>query len=613
MEYRKTWGKYGNYILAFFTVAVHVFLLGVCFDFYYDLNDDTMMHDIMAGIYTGTPDGHNMQTLYPLGATLALCYRLCRRIPWYGLFLCLCQFGCFYLICVRIYRLADKSGGWKKVILLLATSLYLWGVCLAHFINIQYTVTCAMLSATAIFLFLTSRERTSAWRFFADNLPSVFLVVVAYQLRSEMLLLTFPFICLAGLYRILEEKKIFAKENLYKYGSVLGAMLGGMFVCLVIDSMAYGSQEWKDFRSFFDARTTVYDFYQELVTDDAYSESLTGLGVTPSQQALLRNYNFGLDDGIDSALLGGMADYAVETIGGSKDFGSIFRQQAGRYVYRTFRGGDTPYNMVVLWAYTVVLAIGFCLERSLRAGNMPVESRTLWNKVCGMAYRYAFLWQVMLLVVVRTEIWMFILMRGRAPERITHSLYMVEFALLAAMCARMLVRCRKAIGKGVVFVMTAAFCLITVGGMADNIARVQADQEWREKTNQSWLAIDAYCRSHKENFYFEDVYSTVSFSHRLFGQRDNTYANYDILGGWMCKSPLYDEKLGRYDIGSVSEDLLGRNDLYVIMSDAELADRGLDWLTDYYRAQGIMAVVEQADRIDEGYGVYQVTMESLDD
>ena len=75
--------KYENYILALLTVVVNGIVMGICFDFYYDLNDDTMMLDIMSGAYSGGPDGHNMQTLYPLGALIALCYRICGAIPWY--------------------------------------------------------------------------------------------------------------------------------------------------------------------------------------------------------------------------------------------------------------------------------------------------------------------------------------------------------------------------------------------------------------------------------------------------------------------------------------------------------------------------------------------------
>ena len=62
--------KHENCILALGVVLLNVVIMAVCFDFYYDLNDDTLMKDIMAGIYSQTPEGRNMQTLYILGAVI---------------------------------------------------------------------------------------------------------------------------------------------------------------------------------------------------------------------------------------------------------------------------------------------------------------------------------------------------------------------------------------------------------------------------------------------------------------------------------------------------------------------------------------------------------------
>ena len=85
--------KCENRIIMTLTIIVNIALMGLFFDFYYDLNDDVLMKDIMAGVYSGTPEGHNMQTLYILGAFIALCYRLCRSIPWYGLFCSYVRWG----------------------------------------------------------------------------------------------------------------------------------------------------------------------------------------------------------------------------------------------------------------------------------------------------------------------------------------------------------------------------------------------------------------------------------------------------------------------------------------------------------------------------------------
>ena len=149
--------RYENCILTFAVMGASALLMGLFFDFYYDMNDDTMMRDIMSGIYSGAPDGHNMQTLYPLGALIALCYRIYGSFPWYGAFLFLCQFGCFFLTGVRLCTLVDTScarertvseGGSAgcgrrfvgKLLCLLALAVFQWGIWLTHMVNIQYTM-----------------------------------------------------------------------------------------------------------------------------------------------------------------------------------------------------------------------------------------------------------------------------------------------------------------------------------------------------------------------------------------------------------------------------------------------------------------------------------------
>lgn len=603
--------KYENCILTLIAMTVNVLLMGILFDFYYDLNDDTMMHDIMSGVYSGIPDGHNMQTLYPLGFFIALCYKVCRTVPWYGLFLCLCQFGCFYLIGARLCSLwegAERGGSRKvfagKIVCLLVLSLFQWGIWLSHLVNIQYTITCAMLSAAAIFLFMTTAEELDVSQFVLSNIPSVLLVVVAYMLRSEMLLLTFPFICLAGLYRLTEEKKVFVKENLVRYGSVLGIMLAGMVLVSIVDYAAYGSAEWKEFRDYFDARTTIYDFYRELITDDAYSESLTRIGVTPAQQTLLRNYNFGLDDSIDTELLTEAANYASGTLRTSKDWAAIARNKIYVYIYRTTHNGDAPYNVVVIWEYIAVFVVGIllCLGYDKSDEGQTLETENI--------HRLAFLWQLILLAFVRSALWMFILLRGRDPERITHSLYLVEFALLAAMFVKMFCRLRSLpknnrVSLNAAYGLVTLFVLMMAVSLTDSVSDVRVNQEFRAQINQDWYAIDAYCREHPDSFYFEDVYSTVDFSWEMFRDTDNSAANYDIMGGWICKSPLYKQKLEYFGIASMADGLLNDGQVYLIMNDT-LPESSTDWLEDYYHERNVSVEVSEVDRIGDNYGVYQV-------
>ena len=147
------------------------------------------------------------------------------------------------------------------------------------------------------------------------------------------------------------------------------------------------------------------------------------------------------------------------------------------------------------------------------------------------------------------------------------------------------------------------------GGLTGSVSKGMEDQIYREKVNADWWAIDVYCREHPQNFYFEDVYSTVAFSQKIFGNADSSYANYDILGGWICKSPLYREKLRRSDIVSAGEALIGKDGVYMIISDTEVSDIGTGWIAEYYGSQGVSVTVEEIDRIGEHYFVYQVREE----
>ena len=164
--------------------------------------------------------------------------------------------------------------------------------------------------------------------------------------------------------------------------------------------------------------------------------------------------------------------------------------------------------------------------------------------------------------------------------------------------------------QGTVWGAALIFVLLTVSWVRDSAAAMQADQAWRESVNESGYAIDEYCRAHKENFYFEDVYSTVSFSRKIFDvSSGRDYANYDIMGGWMCGSPLYYEKIGQYGIESAQKALLEQDNVYLIMSDLEAAEQGFEWIENCYDAQGISVAVRKTDTIENGYSVYQVVQQ----
>lgn len=588
MNKKEVWIKYGNYIIMIVTILVNIVALSVFSDFYYDLNDDFFMRDIMSGAYTGTPDGHNVQTLYILGAFISLFYKMCRTLPWYGIFLLFCQLGSLYAVGVRLLRFCGSL--FAKAVCMALLTLFIWGMILPHMTALHYTFISAMLAASAIFLFLTTPGGLTVKQFIVQNIPSILFVILAYQLRTEMLLLLFPFIGLAGLFRWMEEEKFFQKENYVKYGVVLACIICGMLVSRSIDLAAYGSEEWEQFLTFFDKRTEVYDYHLEILTSGEHREYLRSIGLNDAQQELLSNYNFGLDESIDAELLSEIAVYASA----DTDYFENIPKQVRYYIYRTLHSEDVPYNRLVIALYFCIVLVG------------------LYAVFAGEG-RWTFLWQLILTGMVRTSLWMFILIRGRYPERITHSLYVAEAALLLGILCMQFVKLdwlrfwkadekQPETGRKAVVVILVLFGLLCLYHVPLSIRKVMADEESREISHVNCMKIAQYCRAHPNNFYFKDVYSTVGYSQKIFQDVDNSLANHDIMGGWLCKSPLYDEKLEKFGITTMEEGLLYQDNVYFIT--AKDSDTG--WLSAYYAGKGFAVSVEEVDSIEETYMVYRV-------
>lgn len=589
--------RYKDWLIVLFTLTANMILMSIYFDFYYDLNDDVFIRDIISGRYTGAPDGHNIQTLYILGGGVSLLYKLCRNVPWYGLFLISCQLGCLYLMGVRLLKLCEKKAA--KIGCMILLSIFIWGILLIRMVALHYTFVCAVLAATAVFLFMTTPEGMTPEQFIVWNIPSGLLVILAYQLRTEMLLLVFPFICLAGLFRWSREEVFFEKKHFFAYGVVFALIVAGMLLSRLIDFAAYADDEWKEFLDFFNARTEVYDFHVDVLKNEEHKQFLESVGLNDAQRQLLDNYNFGMDERINAELMEKIAEYALD----KTDYFASIRQKTVDYIDRTLHTEDAPYNWIVIFLYLCIALQGVAHAISVQKKADGAEKRKTDVK------KWAFLWKLILLGTVRSALWMFILVRGRAPGRITDSLYLVETMLLTGMLweenqkGRLNGKAEKGDSKwektGLVMVLFGMLCLYY---MPQTVKETTERETSREESHQACAAIDRYCREHPENFYFKDVYATVGSSQKIFQDVDNTLANHDIMGGWLCKSPLYYKKLDAFGIQTMEEGLLYMDSVYFITGQ----DDGTSWLSAYYAGNGTMVDVEQIDSVDGNFAVYSI-------
>ena len=627
--------KYENFILASVLLIGLFLFVSVRYDHYYDLNDDVLIKDLMAGVYTGEPEGHNIQVLYPLSLAVSLGYRIFPRMPVYGFFLCLCQYGCLWIIVKR--SLSFCRGTWKKFFLAAAEGIVIWGLFLEHLVFVQYTVTSALLSASAAFLFLAPKEDWNGegmqvaleagrvGRFIRQNMPSILLAVLSFQLRTEMMELLFPLLCVAGMYRWSLEEKIFSGESYKKYFTVLGAVAIGAVVSWAANRAAF-SGEWRSYVDFFNSRTELYDF-QGIPSYEGNEEWYGALGMTEkAKDVLLDQYNFGLDDNLDADVLDAVVHYQKKAGKDYEDFLARLKESLGWYRYRIFHkeGTDSAVPDDYPWNYMVILGYGAVFLAGLE------KSKDMAGKAAAHIGRNVFF--LFLLAMVRTVLWMFILMRGREPARITHSLYLMEFAVLMGMLF-MERRGRKAdreelqgagswtklqgIGYCLLFPLILTWTAMLA--VPEGIDAVDREFHNRESANGVYEGMKEYAKAHKDCFYFQDVYSVVSYpsepyagtpySEKMFADVDNTLANYDLMGGWLVKSPAQREKLEQFGMNSVREGLLESENAYVMV---ELA-KGVDDIAAYFQGQGNNVKAELVDSIEGIIGVYRIKVEDGQD
>lgn len=591
MDVKGYWKRYEDWVIPLLCILLLFGAAGVWFDFYYDLNDDVLIKDILSGVYTGTPESRNVQMLWPLGAFLALLYRILPGVPVLGGFLWLCQAGSIY--CILRCSLRFSGSAWGKCFLNLIETAAIGSMFFYHFVFVQYTVTSGLLMAAAVISFLTCEsDEGGPGRRIRKNLPAAGLALLSFLMRSEMMLLLLPLAGVAGIWKWSEERPVFTKENMICYAGLFGGILLGMAAVFSADAAAYGSEEWKAFRELFDARTEIYDFKSaELRSYEKNEAFYDSLGVSGAQCALLENYNYGISERIDGELLKEVSAYGLETQG--YFFHSL---QEGLWLYRERLRDNRALGfreMPFLLTEAVLLAL-------LLLGGLKQRKGDIF-------------WKVGLFAAVRSVLWLYLILRERVPERISHPLYFMEIGMLACLLLRLIAQ-EEGYGRSFAWrsaglprfpvrpVAAALLTVIALAGLPEELGRTARQYAARERENRLDLAARAYYRERPDRLYLADVMSTVDFSEKLFAA-DDGFGNYDLLGGWLCKSPLAVKKLQAFGYDTVQEAVA---DAGTFLAGRE--EVSWDWLVEALAEQGIYGEVVCVDTVsveEEKWRIWQ--------
>ena len=164
--------KYWSVICPFIVCTLIWVVIARAFEFYYDLNDDVLIKDILSGIYTGTPDAHNMQMMYPISFIFTLLYRYLPAYSWMGFVEIILMWMSTVIISGRLHvmieRHVKRRSRWYLVLLLYAgIAAFVAGTMLWETVMLQYTVVCGVLTAAAAIYVMTDEKEQF---FITDNI-----------------------------------------------------------------------------------------------------------------------------------------------------------------------------------------------------------------------------------------------------------------------------------------------------------------------------------------------------------------------------------------------------------------------------------------------------------
>lgn len=614
--------KRENWLIPAFCCLVLFLGTGMAWDYYFDLNDDVLIRDILSGVYTGEPEALTAQLLWPLSALLAGLYRVLPGVPVFGAFLWLCQAGSIFLILkrsldavsgsaapgkIRAAGTFSVSGSLKKLCLSLLETLLIAACLLYHLVFVQYTVTAGLLATAAIFTFLTVREREGerAVTFWLRCLPAALLFWLAFCLRSEMGLLLLPLAGVGGIWKWAARAMrgpVFTGRNAASFLGLFGLILAGVLACFGADRLACSDPEWQEFEALFDARTQVYDFYDaSLRSFEENREFYEGLGLTETQCELLVNYNYGADDAIDAQVMEQIAAYGRKTRGA---FMHSLSEGVWLYVQRLKNNRSIVPDDQLPWLAlegglaALLLAAAFVRWRAARKQKRQERdggNEREWKDRKAFPKESGILWKLLLLGAVRSGLWMYLILRERVPERISHPLYFCELVMLAwlfldTVCGMRQISGQQSSGwqtsgpEGLpVRVIRIAALVLSLAAVViwlpQEAERTDAEYARREQGNAVNLA--ALSRYRQENLYLADVMSTVDFSEKLFTEKIRP-GNYDLLGGWMCKSPHSEKKLAAFGYESMGQAVLSGENVRFVGE----ADTDWSWLTELLAEHG---------------------------
>jgi len=584
--------KYENIILTLiYSIAILVFI-GYNFTFLYGMNDDVLIENMLSGSFTGSPEAHVINMLYPLSAFLSLLYRILPLVPWFGLFLLICQFGSLAVIAGRSLLFFNHTH--KKLLVLVMQAIIVRCTIFEHLVIITYTFTAGMVAMASIFYLITieNNKNTSVCKLLITGIPTVLLAFLSFNIRPEIGLIILPFYLFVCLYKILSINIQERKQKIIQNSLIFVMIILVYAIGQLIHLEAYSSPEWKEHLNFHKNRAALIDYH--VIPDfDKHQEFYENIGVSRMELNMVWRWYYGFAENVNADKVGEIATYAATLQKNELSFRDNILESSKVYYYLFLHNyfimverllansqtNDIPFNVIVLVIYAALLGLSI-IQRKY--------------------------WQIPILLlslgIIRSGIWMYLIMNGRVLTRVTLSLYCVEGAILFGMFLNEMRVYRKILQPlyGVIGL------IITVIAIT-NMPLFAKDLNYRNRKMEEYKSFHEYCLAYPDNFYIVPT-SSYPWDFRIFGESKRA-SNYGPMGLWTARSPLMEKKLDAFmrkntnipDI-SMIDALVEYDTVFLIMKN------GYDYsyFYQFYQERNQDVIIYLVDDVSDNLKVYQV-------
>jgi len=553
----------GNWLVIGMSVLIAI-IMATGINILYNFNDDTMIQSILSGGYTGTPDGHAIYILYPLGVFLAFLYRLIPGISWYGVFL----IGSYALgigfVTLRISSFFQKKR--SRLIAVIISFAFFYGLLFRHIIILHYTIVAAFLGAVGLFYLISGNcQKNRGGLVLQKNIPTIFFLLLCFMVRANVFYLLLPFLLVCVLWKLLEEPRLISFDIIKKWCPFfLGLLIG--FACLWgINQLAYNSTQWQEFKEYNEERTQLYD-YSGIPQYEPCKAAFEKYGLEPIDGSMIASYDLILSKGITAAALKDLS-IAAEKANYQETSARLIRS-VKEYIVWNLQGEFAPYTIILIALYVLLMAF-------------IIISR-----------RRKYLWVIFIQGLGRSFIWIYLIYQGRFPERISDSLMIIEIFLLSGILIYFsfvtMDKITKNPGNSKYFLVLLTLMLLLIMGYNFSVQLTKTITLYHslESFNAGYEKLTDYCKENPDKTLFFDSNSVYMGTEPVFYQKDYTFENYILAGGWTLQSPILNQKLQKLGFNtteSILKQCYDRDDVLIAFHEGTSAD----WLAEYLNKTGL--------------------------